>query len=174
MRDANRAGTESMGGRSTEEKSGQVFSRMQLVISGYSIAGDHASELRRSSSACPPCPCVFRVPQWWEQWRDGEFERGSLLYRARVLYDAFTTHQHALTRPVPGYLKARVEAGLALPRIELVPRQWGGAAGEGRKRSSAHASEVPEPRHAMVEWVVSELSEELFTELMQGFPAPRI
>jgi hypothetical protein len=77
---------------------------------------------------------------------------------------------------VPGYLKARAEAGLALPQVEVVAGQHYGAGWEGdRKRTrgatKAHATEEQQCMNAVVGWVVNELSEELFTELMQGFHA---
>jgi hypothetical protein len=78
---------------------------------------------------------------------------------------------------VPVYLKARVEAGLALPRAELLEREVEGARWQGRLRRRAETSAAAgeqEERHAMAQLVVCELGEELFTELMQGFPAPRI
>lgn len=89
------------------------------------------------------------VPQWW----DGELERRSLLYRARILHDAYATHQEAPTRPVHAYLKARMEAGLALPWVEVAPGQQEG--------------------HAIMKWVVQELNKDLFTELVHYFYAPR-
>jgi hypothetical protein len=88
------------------------------------------------------------------------------------------THQEASTHPVPGYLKARVEAGLALPRVEVVEGEVDGTGSErGGKRTrdemEVRAVEEHQERHAMVGLVIEELSEELFTELMQGFHAPR-
>jgi hypothetical protein len=76
------------------------------------------------------------------------------------------TRQLAPTHPVPVYLKARVEAGLALPRAEVVgeEQEGTGTGGEG---------EGQQERHAMLALVVGQLSEELFTELMGGFHAPR-
>jgi hypothetical protein len=79
---------------------------------------------------------------------------------------------------VPGYLKARAEAGLALPQVEVVAGQQDGAGWEGeRKRTraatKAHATEPQlwQCMNAVVGWVVNELNEELFTELMHGFHA---
>jgi hypothetical protein len=60
------------------------------------------------------CACV--CGQWW----DGELERGAVLSRARVLRDAYEQHEEVPTRPVPGYLKARAEAGRALPQVKVV------------------------------------------------------
>jgi hypothetical protein len=73
---------------------------------------------------------------------------------------------------VPGYLKARAEAGLALPQVEVVVGQQDGAGWEGDgMRSRDDAAEQRQGMDAMVEWVVDELNGELFTELMQGFHA---
>jgi hypothetical protein len=117
---------------------------------------------------------VVRFGLW--QWWDGELERGSLLYRARALHDTYTTHQQAPTHPVPGYVGARVEAGLALPDTEVVTVAAGSVRPKKRMRAriaaaaaTAAAKAKQEEKHAMVEWVVEELSAELFTELMQGF-----
>jgi hypothetical protein len=77
---------------------------------------------------------------------------------------------------VPGYLKARVEAGLELPRVEVVEGEVEGTRWHRRLRRKAETSIAAVEKqawHAMVQLVVCELSEELFTELMQGFPAPR-
>jgi hypothetical protein len=75
---------------------------------------------------------------------------------------------------VPGYLKARAEAGLALPQVEVVEEQQDGAAwAGGKKRTRAATRTYAAGSHhelpSMVGWVVGELSEELFTELLQGF-----
>jgi hypothetical protein len=75
---------------------------------------------------------------------------------------------------VPGYLKARAEAGLALPQVEVVAGQQDGAGWEGdRKRTRAatrtYVAGIHHDLPPMVELVVGELSEELFTELLQGF-----
>jgi hypothetical protein len=77
---------------------------------------------------------------------------------------------------VPGYLKARAEAGVALPQVEVVAGQQDGAGWEGdRKRTraatKAHATEEQQCMDDLVGWVVNELNEELFTELLQGFHA---
>jgi hypothetical protein len=75
---------------------------------------------------------------------------------------------------VPGFLKARAEAGLALPQVEVVVGQQDGAGSEGdRKRTRAatrtYAAGIHHELPSMVGLVVGELSEELFTELLQGF-----
>jgi hypothetical protein len=77
---------------------------------------------------------------------------------------------------VPGYLKARAEAGLALPQVEVAAGQqdgplWDGGRKRTRAATKAYATEQRQGMDAMVEWVVNELNEELFTELMQGFHA---
>jgi hypothetical protein len=63
--------------------------------------------------------------------------------------------------------------------VEVVPGQ-DGAGGERPKkrtkaatRAAAAAAAKQQEKHDMLEWVVGELSEALFTELMQGFHAPR-
>jgi hypothetical protein len=125
------------------------------------------------------CVCVSvssSLCMW--QWWDGELERRALLYRARALHDTYTTHQEAPTRPVPGYVEARVEAGLALPKVEVVagPREVAGGERPPKRTSAAlraqAAAEKRQRKHAMLEWVMRELSAEVFTELMQGFHAP--
>jgi hypothetical protein len=86
------------------------------------------------------------------------------------MHDTYTTHQQTPTRPVPGYVEARVEAGLALPDVEMVA---GSRRPKKRTRGGlAAVAGKQQEKHAMVEWVVEELSAELFTELMQGFHAP--
>jgi hypothetical protein len=75
-------------------------------------------------------------------------------------------------------LKARVKAGLALPRVEVVEREVEGARWHGGRRRPRDETEVrvvekQKERHAMLGLVVGQLSEELFTELMHGFHAPR-
>jgi hypothetical protein len=112
------------------------------------------------------------------QWWDGQLERRSLLYRAKALHNVHMTHQEAPTRPVPVYLKARVEGGLALPRVEVKERQVEGTGSEGggkctRDEREVRAVKKQQERHAMLGLVVGQLSEELFTELVQGFHAPR-
>lgn len=104
------------------------------------------------------------VLQWW----DRELERGFLLYRAKALHDAYTTHQQAIAFPVPAYLKARMRTGLALPRVEVEARQGEGTGGEG-----AGNGEAPGEKDAILEWAVEELNTELFTEMVHYFPAPR-
>jgi hypothetical protein len=106
------------------------------------------------------------------QWWDGELERGSLLYRCRSLHDAYSAEQAASTRPVPGYLEARVKAGLSLPRVEVVVGHEDATGREGGiQRSRSDATEQQEGMDAMVGYVMKELSEELFTELMRAFRA---
>jgi hypothetical protein len=69
-----------------------------------------------------------------------------------------------------------MEAGLELPRVEIVEREVEGTRWHRRLRRKAETSTAvveEQEWHAMMRLVVCELSEELFTELMQGFPAPR-
>jgi hypothetical protein len=106
------------------------------------------------------------------QWWDDEMERRCILYRARALHDAYTKHQEAPTRPVPGYLEARAEAGLAWPRVETVAGQRDDVGWAGDEMCSrSDTVEQQQGMDAMVEWVMKELNEELFTELLQGFHA---
>jgi hypothetical protein len=105
------------------------------------------------------------------QWWDDELERRSLLYRAKALHNAHMTHQEAPARAVPVYLKARVEGGLALPQVEIVEGEVEGTG--SRDEREVRAIEEQQERHAMLGLVVGQLSEELFTELMQGFHVPR-
>ena len=110
------------------------------------------------------CCCGW---QWWK----GELERRYLLYRARCLHDAHTTHQHTPTAPVPALLKGRVAAGHALPSVETAPQQsQAGASGQGR--ASTEAAHADEERHAVLQYVVTQLNEQLFTELVKGFHVP--
>lgn len=108
---------------------------------------------------------IFAPALVW-QWWNGELERRSILYQARTLHDAHMTHQQAPTYPVPAYLKARVKAGLALPRVEVVERETDGTGSEREGEG-----EGQQERHAVLKFVVGQLSEELFTELIQGFHA---
>jgi hypothetical protein len=60
--------------------------------------------------------------------------------------------------------------------VEVVAGQqdgagWAGSRKRTRAATKAHATEERECMHAVVGWVMNELSEELFTELMQGFHA---
>jgi hypothetical protein len=71
-----------------------------------------------------------------------------------------------------------VDGGLALPRVEVVGGQQEGAGSEGVEKHTMEGTEVragekQQERHAMLELVVGHLSEDLFTELIQGFHAPR-
>jgi hypothetical protein len=83
------------------------------------------------------------------------------------------------TFQVPTYLEARVAAGHAVPVVEVVAsaqsegEQAGAsgkrkAAGEGGEAQGAEAGEE-ETRHAVLEYVVTGLNEELITELLEGF-----
>jgi hypothetical protein len=59
---------------------------------------------------------------------------------------------------VPTYLKARAAAGHAVPRVEVVMPH--AEAGEQREK---------EERHAVLEYVVNALSEDLASELLRCF-----
>jgi hypothetical protein len=82
---------------------------------------------------------------------------------------------------VPTYLEARVAAGHAVPVVEVVvsAQSEGGqaeqagasgerkAAGESSDAQGAEAGEE-EQRHAVLEYVVTGLNEELIKELLEG------
>jgi hypothetical protein len=61
------------------------------------------------------------------------------------------------TSQVPSYLEARVAAGHAVPRVEVVSPQ-----SEGRHREEGEV-------YAVLEYVVKALNEALVTELLEGF-----
>jgi hypothetical protein len=98
------------------------------------------------------------------------------------LHKAYTTQRDLPTSQVPTYLEARVAAGHAVPVVEVVvsaqsegeqAEQAGAsgkrkAAGESSEAQGAEAGEE-EQRHAVVEYVVTGLNEELIRELLEGF-----
>jgi hypothetical protein len=114
------------------------------------------------------------VWQWWE----GELERRYVLSRAMCLHKAYTTQRDLPTSQVPTYLEARVAVGHAVPVVEVMwPQSEGEQAGASGKRKAAgergeaqgaEAGEE-EQRHAVVEYVVTGLNEELIRELLEGF-----
>jgi hypothetical protein len=126
----------------------------------------------------PARSLVTLVWQWWE----GELERRYVLSRAMCLHKAYTTQRDLPTSQVPSYLEARVAAGHAAPVVEVVvwaqsegqqAEQAGAsgkrkAAGESSDTQGAEAGEE-EQRHAVVEYVVTGLNEELIRELLEGF-----
>jgi hypothetical protein len=86
---------------------------------------------------------------------------------------------------VPTYLEARVAAGHAVPVVEVVSplserrttrsmartAEASGkrkAAGEGGEAQGAEAGEEEETRHAVLEYVVKGLNEQLLIELLEG------
>jgi hypothetical protein len=97
------------------------------------------------------------------------------------LHKAYTTQRDLPSSQVPTYLEARVAAGHAVPVVEVVWAQSEGeqaeqagasgkrkAAGESNEAQGAEAGEE-EQRHAVVEYVVTGLNEELIRELLEGF-----
>jgi hypothetical protein len=86
------------------------------------------------------------------------------------------------TSQVPTYLKARVAGGHAVPSVEVIPQSHGqkgegedqqaGAGGRrkaaGEQGDEAGAELGEEERHAMLEYVVKGLNEELLIELLEG------
>jgi hypothetical protein len=63
-------------------------------------------------------------------------------------------HQAHPTAPLPSFLQDRGAAGQTLPQVEIL-------GGQGERAQ------------AVLGYVVTKLNEQLFTELMQGFHAPR-
>jgi hypothetical protein len=127
----------------------------------------------------PARSLITLVWQWWE----GELERRYVLSRAMCLHKAYTTQRDLPTSQVPTYLEARVAAGHAVPVVEVVWAQsegqqaeQAGASGEGRTageggeaQGAEAGEEEEEQRHAVVEYVVTGLNEELIRELLEGF-----
>jgi hypothetical protein len=81
------------------------------------------------------------------------------------------------TSQVPTYLAARVAAGHAVPSVEVVLPLWyiyeqqkAEQEGLSGKRKAA-GDFVGDEMHAVLEYVVKGLNEELFTELLGGFHA---
>jgi hypothetical protein len=94
------------------------------------------------------------------------------------------TQRDQPTSLVPTYLKARVAAGHAVASVEVVAleserritRSMARTAQASSKRKAAGGrgneaqDEVgEEEQHAMLEYVMTSLSEELLTELLEGF-----
>lgn len=112
-----------------------------------------------------------------QHWCEGE--RRYLLQRARCLHDAYTTHRDKPTAPVPAFLQKRAAAGQALPEVEIlvVARQQGGeqegAGGTIQAPSEADAvQDVEEERYGVLAYVLKQLNEQLFTEVIEGLRAP--
>lgn len=121
------------------------------------------------------------------QWCEGEWERRAVLHRATCLYKAFTTQRDQPTSQMPHYLMARVAAGHAVPLVEVVlpqpeaHREEEQTGPSGRRKAAderevvqgqgAEAAEEEEGKevHAVLEYVVKGLNEELLTELLEGF-----
>jgi hypothetical protein len=88
------------------------------------------------------------------------------------------------TSQVPTYLEARVAAGHAVPVVEVVsPQSQGhqtklqvGSNGKwkvAREIADGQGAEAGNKEvHAVLEYVVKGLSEELLTELLEGFHGP--
>jgi hypothetical protein len=115
---------------------------------------------------------VVAASQGWKV----ELERPAILCRARSLHKAYTTQRDMPTSQVPSYLEARVAAGHAAPSVEIVSHQspeqqeQGDASGKRKADDARSRSEAQEERrHAMAEYVVKALNEELFIELLEGF-----
>lgn len=122
------------------------------------------------------------VWQWW----DAEVERRYALCRATRLHKACTTHAENPRSKVPTYLEGRVAARQALPVVEVVGHQAGASrreAGSGdgleaaversrarveEKRTRQERRDSEEENHAMLEFVLKDLHEDLVTELLEG------
>jgi ankyrin repeat protein len=126
----------------------------------------------------PARSLVTLVWQWWE----GELERRYVLSRAMCLHKAYTTQRDLPTSQVPTYLEARLAAGHAVPVVEVVvwaqsEGQQAEQAGEsGKRKAAGESSEAQgaeageeEQRHAVLDYVVTGLNEELIRELLDGF-----
>jgi hypothetical protein len=82
------------------------------------------------------------------------------------------------TSQVPTYLEARVAAGHAVPRVEVVSPEWpekqdaeeAGASGEAKADDLGGTAVVEEEKHAVLEYVVKALNEQLLKEILEGFP----
>jgi hypothetical protein len=72
------------------------------------------------------------------------------------------------TSQVPTYLEARVAAGHPLPVVEVVSPQSNGSGCGKRKKVSQKVQREQEELHAVAQYVVEELNEQLFTELLEG------
>lgn len=101
------------------------------------------------------------------------------LYRATRLYRGVNSPTPA---QVPAYLQARVAAGQALPRVEVVwPNELqqqkdgeeGGASGtnggKGEKGDSLGDEEAKERVCAVLEYVLTALPDDLLVELLDSF-----
>jgi hypothetical protein len=77
---------------------------------------------------------------------------------------------------VPAFLHERVAEWDPLPKVKVVRQQEGEEQGgdSGKRQASIEASctEEEEERHAMLAYVVRQMNEQLFTELMHGLHAP--
>jgi hypothetical protein len=71
------------------------------------------------------------------------------------------------TVSVPAYLKNRVATRRALPTVRVVPPQPTVSCGGGA-RPKSEVDEKTEERHDVLEFVVRDLNEQLFTELLDG------
>lgn len=89
-----------------------------------------------------------------------------MLHRVRHIYELTPTR--GLPRvDVPAYLQARQVNNAPLPTVE-VRKPCQGGAGAGKRGRKGGESEGEETTRAVAEYLVSGLSEDLFTELMQA------
>lgn len=69
---------------------------------------------------------------------------------------------------MPAYLNNRVATRRALPTVRVVPPQSTVPCGGGARLKREVDDEETEERHALLEFVVRDLNEQLFTELLDG------
>jgi hypothetical protein len=82
------------------------------------------------------------------------------------------------TSQVPTYLAARVATGYAVPSVEVVSpesqkskmRRGQAQAVKPRQAILGGGGVVEEEKHAVLEYVVQALNEQLLKELLEGFP----
>jgi hypothetical protein len=111
------------------------------------------------------------IPFVFWQWWDGELERAYTLHRARRVHDDSTHRAQASTAEVPAYLRQRIDTGDEMPHVllsgdngkpttrALAKRYRGGTGGEL----------LDEEKGATLEYVMHDLAQELYTELLAGF-----
>lgn len=104
------------------------------------------------------------------QWWDAELERAYLLHRARRIYDDYqSASRHVI--PARSYLEARVTKGSPMPSVQLSSpshaRRRPTLTAGGQKRRKLEVSQSRE-RGFLVNYVLSDLPEQLYLELLDG------
>lgn len=69
---------------------------------------------------------------------------------------------------VPAYLNNRVATRRELPTVRVVPPQSTVSSGRGARLKREVDDEETEERHALLEFVVRDLNDQLFVELLDG------